>query len=65
MNILKSIKHAISELRKDIEYYLDIEKLDIDDIEPMRYPKGVKPSKIPPLIQHGSKGSSRMLFKRR
>ena len=64
MNI-NTIKHAIIEIRKAIECYLDIEKVDIDDIEPMRYPKGVKPSKIPPLIQHGSKGSSRMLFKRR
>lgn len=64
MNI-KSIKHAISELKKDIKYYLDIEKVDIDDIEPMRYPDGVKPPVIPPLVQHGHKGSSRMLFKRR
>ena len=60
-----NLKHIISEFKKDIEYYLDIEKLDIDDIEPMRYPKGVEPTVIKPYIQCGSKGSSRMLFKRR
>lgn len=62
---LKSIKRAINEFKKDVEYFLDTEKVDIDTIEPMRYPDGVEPTVIPPLIQRGSKGSSRFLFKRR
>lgn len=62
--IIQKLKNGISELKKDIEYYLDIEKVDIDDIEPMRYPEGVKPPVIPPFVQPGHKDGSRLKYRR-
>ena len=62
--IIQKLKNGISELKKDIEYFLDIEKVDIDDIEPMRYPDSVEPTVNPPFVQHGHKDGSRLKYRR-
>lgn len=61
---IQKIIYYIQDLKKDIEYFLDIEKVDIDDIEPMRYPDGVEPTVNPPFIQHGHKDGSRVKYRR-
>ena len=51
-----SILCKLSELKKDIEYFLDVEKKDIEDIPPMRYEEGEQPTYVPPVAQvHGQR----------
>ena len=60
------IKELISEFKKDIEYYLDVEELDIDDIDPMRYPEGEEDKRanfVNPFAKYNSR-DSRIKYKR-
>lgn len=58
------IIHKIKEFIKDIRYFLDKEKLNIDDIPPMRYPEGEKPENfVNPFAEYNSR-NSRIRYKR-
>ena len=61
MNIT-GIKKAMAELKKDILFFLDRQKLDLDDIEPMRQETAAK--KIAPVVIPGERNSPRMRFRR-
>lgn len=55
----------ISKIKKYVKCYFDIEKVDIEDIPMMKYPKDAKCPKIAPYIQRGWKNSSRLIYRRR
>jgi len=54
MKLIEKIKYEINELKKDIRFYLDLDKPDLDDIPAMRAEGGTK--FIPPLVQLSGKG---------
>jgi hypothetical protein len=62
-----SIIREIREFIKNIKYFTATEKLDIDDIEPMRYPKGREhewENFVNPFTKYNSH-NSRIQYRRR
>jgi hypothetical protein len=59
--MLKSIRNYLTDLKKDITYFLDIDKSDLDDIEPMRREKEIN---IAPA-SYIAPGGPRIKYKRR
>lgn len=57
-----NIKEALSGLKKGILFFLDLEKPDLDDIEPMR--QETAPKKVAPLVIPGERNSPRMRSRR-
>ena len=63
MKIIRRIREFI----KDIRYFTDTEKLNIDDIEPMRYPEGEEDKRenfVNPFKKYNSH-NSRIQYRRR
>ena len=63
MGIMKKIKEEIKGLKKDAIHILDPEKLDIDNIEPMRQ-ETHKPGYITPIAISGVRNSPRMKYRK-
>lgn len=57
-----NIKGSLSELKKDMLFFLDRQKISIDDIEPMRQESTAK--KIAPVAVLGVRNSPRMKYRR-
>jgi len=63
MKLIDRIKYEITDFAKDIRFYLDIEKHDIDQMETLKRDENAK--RIAPLVQLSSKGrGTRMHLKR-
>ena len=59
--MLKSIHNHLTELKKDITYFLDVDKPDIDNIPSMRRDKEIN---IAP-VSYIAPGGPRIKYKRR
>ena len=59
---MNRITKAMAELKKDILFFLDRQKLDPEDIEPMR--QETPTEKIAPIAIMGVRNSPRMRYKR-
>jgi len=64
MTLIDRIKYEITDFVKDIRFYLDLEKPDLDQIETLKRDENAK--QTAPLVQLSSKGrGTRMYLKRR
>jgi len=63
MAIFSKIKYELSELKKDIRFYLDLDKPDLDDIPYMGIETDIEKTK--PIIQLSNKNTGRRIVYRR
>ena len=63
MKLLEKIRYELNDLKKDIRFYLDLDKLDLDSIPAMKAEKTIK--HIPPLVQLAGKGEGGRMRMRR